>query len=85
MIFVTALSVSSVTLAAVFGGALLGIYFRNALSDERLRDDVRDVIKLSAGLTGAMAAVVPGLLINPAKLKECVAVVCKGEIWTKVR
>ncbi len=63
----TALSVSLVTLAIVFGGALLGMYFCNALSDEQLRDDVRDVIKLSAGLTGTMAAVVLGLLINSAK------------------
>jgi hypothetical protein len=51
----------------VFGGALLGMYFRNALSDDHLRDDVRDVIRLSTGLIGTIAALVLGLLIASAK------------------
>jgi hypothetical protein len=46
---------------------LLGIYFRNALSDDHLREDVRDVIRLSTGLIGTMAALVLGLLIASAK------------------
>jgi O-antigen/teichoic acid export membrane protein len=60
---VTALIVAIVTFALVFGGALLGMYFRNALSEDHLREDVRDVIKLSTGLIGTMAALVLGLLI----------------------
>jgi Protein of unknown function (DUF4239) len=64
---VTALLISSFTFALVFGGALLGMYFRNALSEDHLRDDVRDVIKLSTGLIGTMAALVLGLLIASAK------------------
>ena len=63
----TALLVSLVTFALVFGGALLGMYFRNALSEDHLREDVRDVIKLSTGLIGTMAALVLGLLIASAK------------------
>jgi hypothetical protein len=51
----------------VFGGALLGMYFRNVLPEDHLREDVRDVIKLSTGLIGTMAALVLGLLIASAK------------------
>ena len=40
---------------------------RNALSEDHLREDVRDVIKLSTGLIGTMAALVLGLLIASAK------------------
>ena len=63
----TALSISLVTFALVFGGALLGMYLRNVLSDDHLREDVRDVIKLSVGLIGTMAALVLSLLIASAK------------------
>jgi hypothetical protein len=64
---VSALLVSLITFALVFGGALLGMYFRNALSDDHLREDVRDVIRLSTGLIGTIAALVLGLLIASAK------------------
>jgi hypothetical protein len=64
---VTALLVSLITFALVFGGAFLGMYFRNALSDDHLREDVRDVIRLSTGLIGTIAALVLGLLIASAK------------------
>jgi len=63
----SALLISIITFALVFGGALLGMYFRNALSDDHLRDDVRDVIRLSTGLIGTIAALVLGLLIASAK------------------
>jgi hypothetical protein len=43
------------------------MYFRNALSEDQLREDVRDVIKLGTGLIGTMAALVLGLLIASAK------------------
>ena len=63
----TALLISLVTFALVFGGALLGMYFRNALSEDQLREDVMDVIKLGTGLIATMAALVLGLLIASAK------------------
>ena len=63
----TALIVATVTFALVFGGALLGMYFRNVLPEDHLGEDVRDVIKLSTGLIGTMAALVLGLLIASAK------------------
>jgi hypothetical protein len=64
---VTALSVSLLTFAIVFGAALLGMSLRGALPEDHLREDVRDVIKLSTGLIGTMAALVLGLLIASAK------------------
>jgi hypothetical protein len=64
---VTALLVATVTFALVFGSALLGMYFRNVLSEDGLREDVMDVIKLSAGLIGTMAALVLSLLLASAK------------------
>jgi hypothetical protein len=63
---ITALTVALGTFALVFGGALLGMYMRT-LSEHHLREDVRDVIKLSTGLIGTMAALVLGLLIASAK------------------
>jgi hypothetical protein len=63
----TALTVAIVTFVLVSGGAWLGLYFRNVLSEDGLRDDVRDVIKLSAGLIGTMAALVLSLLLASAK------------------
>ncbi len=63
----SALLISIITFAIVFGGALLGMYFHNALSDDHLREDVRDVVRLSTGLIGTIAALVLGLLIASAK------------------
>src|ERR1039457_6308378 len=63
----SALVISLIAFAVVFGGALLGMYFRNALSDDHLREDVRDVVRLSTGLIGTIAALVLGLLIASAK------------------
>ncbi len=64
---VSALLISVFTFALVFGGALLGMHFRNALTEDHLREDVKDVIKLSTGLIGTMSALVLGLLIASAK------------------
>jgi hypothetical protein len=63
---VTALTVAIATFALVSGGAGLGMYLRNALA-EHLREDVRDIIKLTSGLIGTMAALVLSLLIASAK------------------
>lgn len=59
--------ISVITFALVFAGALCGMYFRNALSADHLRDDVKDVVRLSTGLIGTIAALVLGLLIASAK------------------
>jgi len=64
---VSALAISLIAFAFVFGGALLGMYLRNALPEGHLRDDVKDVVRLSTGLIGTIAALVLGLLIASAK------------------
>lgn len=63
---VTALTVAVVTFVLVSGGAWLGMCLRNALAED-LREDVRDVVKLTSGLIGTMAALVLSLLIASAK------------------
>jgi len=64
---VSALITSLIAFALVFGGALLGMYVRNALPKGHLREDVKDVVRLSTGLIGTIAALVLGLLIASAK------------------
>ncbi len=63
----SALLVSTITFAFVFGGALFGMYVRDALPAGHLREDVKDVVRLSTGLIGTIAALVLGLLIASAK------------------
>jgi Protein of unknown function (DUF4239) len=64
---VSALATSLIAFALVFGGALLGMYVRNALPEGHLREDVKDIVRLSTGLIGTIAALVLGLLIASAK------------------
>jgi hypothetical protein len=61
------LEISFITLAVVFGGALLGIALRSILPENHLAGDSRDVVKLGMGLIATMAALVLGLLIASAK------------------
>jgi hypothetical protein len=56
-----------IAFALVFGGALMGIQVRNSLPEGHLAPDVKDVIRLSTGLIGTIAALVLGLLIASAK------------------
>jgi hypothetical protein len=62
---VNALAVSLLAFVIVFGGALLGMCV--VLPESHLREDVKDVVRLSAGLIGTIAALVLGLLIASAK------------------
>lgn len=63
----SSLEISFITLAVVFGGALLGIALRAVLPEQHLSGDSRDVVKLGMGLIATMAALVLGLLIASAK------------------
>ena len=63
----SALAISFIAFAFVFGGALLAMYVRDFLPDDHLGQDVKDVIRLSTGLIGTIAALVLGLLIASAK------------------
>ena len=61
------MSIASIVLACVFGGALLGVVLRLILPERHLSSDSKDVIKLAMGLTATMAALVLALLIGAAK------------------
>jgi hypothetical protein len=61
------LLLSFLVFALIFGGALLGAVVRPLLSEHHLHPDSRDVVKMTTGLIGTLAALVLGLLIASAK------------------
>jgi hypothetical protein len=66
-IAVRPLAISALVFGLVFGGALCAMYFRKVISPDHLSDDVKDVVRLSTGIIGTIAALVLGLLIASAK------------------
>src|SRR5215468_2126417 len=63
----TPIAVSLVAFAIILTGAFAGTLLRGALPGHHLADDAKDIIRLGAGLTGTIAALVLGLLIASAK------------------
>jgi hypothetical protein len=63
----SAIEISSITFAFVFGGALVGIALRAALPDHHMAPESKDAVKLGMGLVATMVALVLGLLIASAK------------------
>ncbi len=61
------LLISLLVFVLIFGGALAGMAVRPWLSENHLNSDSKDVVKLTAGLIGTLAALVLGLLIASAK------------------
>jgi hypothetical protein len=61
------LSIAVIVFACVFGSALLGLHLHSLLPEDHLSDESVNVIKLTIGLIGTMAAIVLGLLISSAK------------------
>jgi len=59
--------ISLLVFVLIFGGALVGVAVRPWLSDHHLHADSRDVVKMTTGLIGTLAALVLGLLIASAK------------------
>jgi Protein of unknown function (DUF4239) len=64
---VAPITISLITFACVFGGALLGLVLRAIAPERHLPDEAKDVIKLGLGLITTMNALVLGLLISTAK------------------
>jgi len=64
---VSAMAISWIVFACVFGGALLGMFLRAVLPDHHVSTDSKDIIKLGMGVIGTMAAIVLGLLIAAAQ------------------
>jgi hypothetical protein len=63
----TPTAIGCIAFVCVFGGALLGVFFRTVLPQEHLSTDTKDVVKLGIALVATMAALVLGLLIASAK------------------
>lgn len=63
----SSLALSGVTFLLVLGGILIGTAFRQALPGHHLSKETQDVVRLGAGLTATIAALVLGLLIGAAK------------------
>src|SRR5215475_11215548 len=63
----TNLLISLLVFGLIFGGALAGMAVRPFLSEQHLRPDTKDVVKMTAGLIGTLTALVLGLLIASAK------------------
>lgn len=63
----SSMAISMIVFACVFGGALLGMFLRPALPQDRLRDS-QDAVKLGMGLVTTMSALVLGLLVTSARV-----------------
>ena len=63
----SAIAISSIGFACVFGGAMLGMSIRAILPQHHLSSDSKDVVKLGMGIVATLSALVLGLLIASAK------------------
>ena len=63
----SAVAVALIVFGATFGGALVGLALRGMLPEHHLSSETRDVVKITMGLVGTMAALVLGLLVASAK------------------
>ncbi len=62
----SAIGIALISLICSFGGAWVGVLLRERLPDAHLSQDTAEVVKLSTGLVGTMAALVLGLLVASA-------------------
>jgi hypothetical protein len=63
----SAIVISAIVFACVFGGATLGVLFRTILPNRHLSDESKETVKLGMGLVATMSALVLGLLVSSAK------------------
>ena len=56
-----------IALACVFGGALVGMFFRKRVPDEYQGSDSKDLVRLVMGLVVTTVALALGLLVGSAK------------------
>jgi hypothetical protein len=59
--------VGLVSVACIFGGALLGVFLQKALPRHHLSKESHEIIKLGAGMIATLTALVLGLLVSSAK------------------
>ena len=63
----SAVTISVVVFACVFGGALLGIFVHSLLPDEQISSEAKDVVRQVMGPVAMMVSLVLGLLVSSAK------------------
>src|SRR5882757_2200540 len=63
----SSIQLALLSLAAVFGGAALGIVLRAVLPESHLSTETKDTVKLAMGLVATMTALILGLLVASAK------------------
>ncbi len=63
----SALTISLIAFACIFGGTLLGMFLRTILPGHHVSDESKDAVKLGTGVIATMAALVLALLIASAK------------------
>lgn len=61
------ISIGLLVFAALFLGALFGMFLRSVLPEHHLGSDSKDAVTLGTGLIGTMAALLLGLLVASAK------------------
>src|SRR3954467_15327964 len=55
-----------ISFAAIFGGALIGLFVRRRLPGHHLSSDTQSVVTVSVAVIGTLAALVLGLMISAA-------------------
>src|SRR5450631_961594 len=60
-------TISLISVACIFGGALLGMALRTLMPQHHLKDESRDTIKVGSGMIATLAALVLGLLVGASK------------------
>jgi hypothetical protein len=63
---VSAFGIGLISFACLFGGALAGMWIRNALPAHHLSDDSRNLLGMGMGIIGTMSGLVLGLLVASA-------------------
>jgi hypothetical protein len=63
----SAISISLIVLACVFGGSLLGMALRQVLPKEHLSGESSTTIRLAMGLVITMSGIVVGMLVSTAR------------------
>ena len=61
------LVISVAAFIVIFGGVLVGMFFRTILPTHHLSEDSKEVVKLGTGMVATLAALVLGLMIVSAK------------------
>jgi len=63
----SSLTIGLISVACIFGGALLGLLLQGLLPENHLRDTSKDTVKVAAGMIATLSALVLGLLVGSAK------------------